>query len=255
MSRKPSGPRSCPDIASRERFAQKLYQAAVQSRDPQRIALTCAATCQLLLGADEMMPGLLHDVLVHLSTADDPAKLLAMLWEEQTRSVPYLAPVVNGLVSWVDTANERDVEAARAVLTILADYDWGRCVDEADGELLGQLYPFMVSRSKVKSLGIFYTPMTVSKTIAAMQGAVEGDRILDPTCGAGGMLVATALDMRERGLDPRKAHFSAIDIDPIAAALCAVNLASRGLPDVVVECRNALAPPQVNPLDGEQVAS
>lgn len=255
MSRKPTGPRSCPDISSRERFAQTLYRAAMPSRDQQRVALTLAAGCQLLVnGVERAFPGITRDWLLKLADADQPAKELGMLFEEHARALPYLARTINGLIGWVDTANDGDIDATRACARLLAEYDWGRMVDEADGELLGQLYPWMLSKSKRDALGIFYTPMPLSKMMALMlmqQVPAEGERVLDPCCGAGGMLIAAIEVLRENEVDPKKVHFCAIDKDPIAAALCAVNMASHGLVNVEVRCEDALLGPQRDPISGE----
>jgi ubiquinone/menaquinone biosynthesis C-methylase UbiE len=42
----------------------------------------------------------------------------------------------------------------------------------------------------------------VSRMIAAMQLPFEGARILEPACGTGGTVIATAKAMRDGGLDP-----------------------------------------------------
>jgi SAM-dependent methyltransferase len=72
------------------------------------------------------------------------------------------------------------------------------------------------------TLGAFYTPRALADMLAeGALGALGGDheavKVLDPACGGGALLVATARALRARGraLDP--AAFFGVDLDPGAA--------------------------------------
>jgi hypothetical protein len=56
-----------------------------------------------------------------------------------------------------------------------------------------------------------------------MLGPQPGRSVMEPAAGTGGMLLGAARAMREQGLDPGAVEWWANDIDPLAAALCAVN--------------------------------
>ena len=53
-----------------------------------------------------------------------------------------------------------------------------------------------------KKAGEFYTPKQVSRLLAQLAAPKPGDRICDPTCGAGGLLIeAAALAERQGSRD------------------------------------------------------
>lgn len=93
--------------------------------------------------------------------------------------------------------------------------------------------------------GQFFTPSEVSLTMARM---LVGDgahlkelietrrfvRLMEPACGAGGMVLAFAQAMREAGFNPQEVlHSTAIDIAPTCAHMAHVQMTLTGLPGVV----------------------
>ena len=94
--------------------------------------------------------------------------------------------------------------------------------------------------------GQFFTPYNVSLMMAKMiigknelpTGRVC--RINDPCCGAGGMLIAGAMVMKEKGFDfQNNALFIGQDIDPRCARMTFIQLTLLGVP-AVVYCMNTL---------------
>jgi type I restriction enzyme M protein len=74
-----------------------------------------------------------------------------------------------------------------------------------------------------------------------MLGVREGQAICEPAAGSGGMLVATARDMRSRGLDPTTCSWLINDLDPVAVALAGVNAVVHGFgQNVQLRCGNGL---------------
>lgn len=92
-------------------------------------------------------------------------------------------------------------------------------------------------------IGQFFTPYEVSRMMALM---VHGDAIellsdkpfitlSEPACGAGGMVVAFAEAMLDKGLNPQQQLWvSCIDIDPVAAMMCYLHLSLLHIPAEIV---------------------
>ncbi|HFD0718464.1 TPA: N-6 DNA methylase, partial [Salmonella enterica subsp. enterica serovar Saintpaul] len=58
--------------------------------------------------------------------------------------------------------------------------------------------------------------------------------VSDPACGAGGMIVAMAEAMLEAGFNPQKQMMVyCVDIDPVAAMMCYIQLSLMGIPAIV----------------------
>lgn len=86
--------------------------------------------------------------------------------------------------------------------------------------------------------GQFFTPFNVSRMMARIQ---VGDlrqqldqkpviTVADHACGAGGMLLAFALEALEQGVDPRSCIiFDAIDVDKRCFNMCYLQLSAAGL--------------------------
>ncbi|WP_347449232.1 N-6 DNA methylase [Pantoea stewartii] len=91
--------------------------------------------------------------------------------------------------------------------------------------------------------GQYFTPYSVQSLMARMlmPGAEDAVRregfftLSEPTCGAGGMVVAVAECMLEAGLNPSEQMFaSCIDIDPVAADMAFIQLSLLGIPAEVI---------------------
>lgn len=171
--------------------------------------------------------------------------LIQRLWCEFAVLRPDLNPRTKHLWSWTD--EDQDETVLRAVQAVgRAAIRKGlleRCGPDAWGEmdLLGMLLQTMKSHGGRKGIGQFLTPVDLTALIGRMAGPKEGDRILEPCAGTGTMLLGAARAMRENGLDPTTCEWWANDLDPLAAALCAVNVHLWGLGwRVVVGCGDGL---------------
>jgi type I restriction-modification system DNA methylase subunit len=108
-------------------------------------------------------------------------------------------------------------------------------------DFLGSL--FMELELGSGSMGQFFTPFHISELIS---GLVAGDRMAElenspyitlsePTCGAGGMVIAFAKHMLERGYNPQtQLRADCVDIDAVAARMCFIQLSLLGIPARVV---------------------
>ena len=72
-------------------------------------------------------------------------------------------------------------------------------------DVIGDTYIYLIERfasDAGKKAGEFYTPKQVSKLLAQLAAPKPGDRICDPTCGSGGLLIEAAA-LVERARQPR----------------------------------------------------
>jgi hypothetical protein len=110
-------------------------------------------------------------------------------------------------------------------------------------DLLGELYMNLDIGSK--TMGQFFTPfhvselmamimfdrMSVTKTISS-QGYID---VNEPTCGAGGMLVAAASTIHRMGFDPRLyMRATAQDIDVACCQMTYLNCVLFGIPATII---------------------
>ena len=69
-------------------------------------------------------------------------------------------------------------------------------------DVIGDTYIYLIERfasDAGKKAGEFYTPKQVSKLLAQLAAPKPGDRICDPTCGAGGLLIEAAALLEAQG--------------------------------------------------------
>jgi len=107
-------------------------------------------------------------------------------------------------------------------------------------DVLGSLY--MAMESGNKWMAQFFTPYHVSLLMAQMIMGDCGDVIkrngfvtmLEPACGAGGMVLAAAQAVRDAGYDPAEVlMFHAVDIDQVCAHMAFIQASAIGLPGIV----------------------
>lgn len=113
------------------------------------------------------------------------------------------------------------------------------------------LGPVYMDIGGAQELGQFFTPHEVSKLIASIQlgdldEVVAGSErgyftASEPAAGMGGMVLAVAEIMRERGFDPaRHCHWHMIDVEWKAMAGCYIQTSLAGVSGVVIH-GNALS--------------
>jgi type I restriction enzyme M protein len=69
-------------------------------------------------------------------------------------------------------------------------------------DVIGNTYIYLIERfasDAGKKAGEFYTPKQVSKLLAQLAAPQPGDRICDPTCGSGGLLIEAAALVEAQG--------------------------------------------------------
>lgn len=75
-------------------------------------------------------------------------------------------------------------------------------LSQVDGDLLGNAYMYLIERfgsDAGKKAGEFYTPKAVASLLARLAMPKAGDRICDPTCGSGGLLLLAGEEVEKQG--------------------------------------------------------
>ncbi len=113
-------------------------------------------------------------------------------------------------------------------------------------DILGEIY--MESGCGNKNTGQFFTPFNVSKMCADMTllQDFEKDEIIpvhEPSCGAGGMIIAMASVLKDKGINyQKKMRVVAQDLDWKAVYMTYVQLSLYGIDAVVVQGDTLLDP-------------
>ena len=103
-------------------------------------------------------------------------------------------------------------------------------IESSTGDILGDL--FMISGWGNKNTGQFFTPYSVSLAVAQLQ-SYENNEIVkmnEPSAGAGGMIIAVAQAMKEKGINYQKIlRVIAQDLDLTAFYMCYTQLSLMGI--------------------------
>lgn len=128
---------------------------------------------------------------------------------------------------------------------------------EEPADALGQIY--MESGMGSKAAGQFFTPYHLS--VACAKLAVWGSdpdkdgiyRVHEPSCGGGGMIIAAAMALKEKGIDyQRKMRVVAQDLDWKGVYMCYLQLSLLGIDAICVQ-GDTLAEPYVKGYPPERV--
>lgn len=68
-------------------------------------------------------------------------------------------------------------------------------------DVIGNTYIYLIERfasDSGKKAGEFFTPLKVTELVAKLSGPKPGDRICDPACGSGGLLIQAAREVGDR---------------------------------------------------------
>lgn len=123
-----------------------------------------------------------------------------------------------------------------------------KCFSEMQAELalifekkfadhLGLIY--MESNSGSAKTGQFFTPYHVAELVAKIAPeSMKDEKVIlnEPSCGGGGMIIAKAADLKDRGIDPQKAmKVIAQDLDQTCVSMCYVQLSLLGIDAICIQ--------------------
>lgn len=109
-------------------------------------------------------------------------------------------------------------------------------------DIIGDAYEYMIANfasDAGKKGGEFYTPSKVSELVAKLVAPKENDRIYDPTCGSGGLLLKAYKEVGNG-----KTHIYGQEQNMQTWAMCRMNMFLHNVDDATIWQGDTLANPQ-----------
>jgi type I restriction enzyme M protein len=114
-------------------------------------------------------------------------------------------------------------------------------------DMLGQAYEWLIAKfaaASGKGGGEFYTPAEVGKLMAGLLEPQAGDRIYDPTCGSGGLLLQCLARAEAQGVNVRSLFVYGQELNPETWAIARMNMLLHGAGDAAeIKLGDTLATP------------
>ncbi|MEX2382840.1 MAG: type I restriction-modification system subunit M [Opitutales bacterium] len=110
-------------------------------------------------------------------------------------------------------------------------------------DIIGDVYEYLIARFAAqagKKAGEFYTPAEVSETLARLVAPKPGDRICDPTCGSGSLLLKAA-----RQVGSRDFSLYGQEMNGSTWALCKMNMFLHDVDSARIEWEDTIRHPQL----------
>lgn len=109
-------------------------------------------------------------------------------------------------------------------------------------DILGDVFEYLIEKFAAragKQAGEFYTPAEISETLARLMAPQKGDRICDPACGSGSLLIRAG---KLVGSDECALYGQ--EMNGSTWALCKINMFLQGLDTAHIEWEDTLRHPQ-----------
>jgi type I restriction enzyme M protein len=163
-------------------------------------------------------------------------------------------PMLEGVLAGIDYSDERKLGGARqrdAVLCRLVQHFSQvdlRNASMSEPDMLGRAYEYLIERfadDAGKKGGEFYTPHMVVRLLVEILQPEEGDRICDPTCGSGGMLIQSAKRIVERGGQADRVLLYGQEKNLGTWAICKINMFLHGYAGARIERGDIIRDPRL----------
>ncbi|HCE41980.1 MAG TPA: type I restriction-modification system subunit M [Lentisphaeria bacterium] len=108
-------------------------------------------------------------------------------------------------------------------------------------DIIGDVYEFLIAKFAAtagKKAGEFYTPSEVSETLARLVAPKKGERICDPACGSGSLLIRAA-----RQINDRDFSLYGQEMNGSTWALCKMNMFLHGMDSSRIEWEDTIRHP------------
>ncbi|MBL9154738.1 MAG: type I restriction-modification system subunit M [Verrucomicrobiales bacterium] len=116
-------------------------------------------------------------------------------------------------------------------------------------DVIGNCYEYLISRfasESGKKGGEFFTPPEVSELIARLVAPRPGDRICDPSCGSGSLLIKVAKEVRDpKGQPSDDFSIYGQEVNSGTYALCRMNLFLHGIDSARIEWGDTIKNPKL----------
>lgn len=144
-------------------------------------------------------------------------------------------PKNSELIGVLTTVNYNDKERVpdkklSQLLLIFDSINLANANIESD-DILGKSYEYLIKKFADmggKKGGEFYTPEEVVKVMVNLLKPQEEDRIYDPTCGSGGMLIQSIQYIKEHGGNHKNISLYGQEINLSTWAICKMNMLLHG---------------------------
>lgn len=190
------------------------------------------------------------------------------LWSEVTEKVTNLGAEIAKTFQRIEMANPRSLAG------VFGDASWGNQERIPESALLGlirafnkiRLDPSTVSHDLLgagyeyllknfadesgKKAGEFFTPREVVNLLVGILQPEPGESVYDPSCGSGGMLVATINQLRESGKDHRTLRAYGQEINLTTASIARMNLFLHEIEDFDIKRGDTLRAPAFKDTSG-----
>lgn len=109
-------------------------------------------------------------------------------------------------------------------------------------DIIGDVYEYLIARFAAtagKKAGEFYTPIEVSEILARLVAPKSGDRICDPACGSGSLLIRAAKKLKSDDFS-----LYGQEMNGSTWALCKMNMFLHGMDASRIEWEDTIRHPQ-----------
>lgn len=120
--------------------------------------------------------------------------------------------------------------------------------EQVPADVVGDAYEYMIGEFATmagKKAGSFFTPQQVSEIMAQIVAPLTGDRVYDPTCGSGSLLIRAA---RKGGF--HKVQMYGQEVNSSAISMARMNMFIHDIKDAKIAWGDTLANPQHLDSDG-----
>ncbi|MET0003658.1 MAG: type I restriction-modification system subunit M [Candidatus Thiodiazotropha sp.] len=208
-------------------------------------------------------------VLPHLELKDEKSsevqdKFVADYYSlYERRNEPNIGELINMVLDAIEEANKLKLEGVFRNIDFNSEANLGKTKDRnrrlkllledfhkpqldmqptrVSEDVIGNTYIYLIERfasDAGKKAGEFYTPHKVSELVAKLAAPKPGDRICDPACGSGGLLIEAANEVGS----PNYALFG-MEVSGSTWALAKMNMFLHGADAARIEWCNTLTSP------------
>lgn len=152
---------------------------------------------------------------------------------------------------YMDTISRYTKEEAEIFVEMLGLL--AMALEDSMEDVLGSIY--MTSGMGSKAAGQFFTPYHLSELCGKLVATDEDGkyRVNEPSCGGGGMIIATAAALKEKGINYQKnMEVAAQDLDWKGVYMCYLQLSLLGIRAVCVQ-GDTLAEPYISGYPSDRV--
>lgn len=115
-------------------------------------------------------------------------------------------------------------------------------------DIMGSGYEYLIKKFADDSghtAAEFYTNRTVVKLMTQITDPQSGESIYDPTCGSGGILLSSALHVKEQGKEYRTLKLYGQELNLITSAIARINMFMHNVDEFLIVQGDTLDSPQI----------